>query len=240
MILHYKKISTLALLLSSGLVIAGTVGPVKAHKVLNGFYAEGSAGAAFSNWTPALNYIFPSQTSSHVSNVNSGFTAGGDLGYKLNPYFSLEVGALSLPKVSYSIQSATQLTILDTYTAQDVGSISNWLVDFVGKVTLPVGALTGLDVFGKFGLTYRAGNYIDNELYNGEPNIFIQPSVFNILEPILGAGLQYHLGENWVVNAQYLFVPYGILSTGILGPNLEDHGTIPSAQIVTGGIGFYF
>ena len=183
----------------------------------------------------SLNYIFPSQTSTQLTNVNSGFIYGGDLGYTFNRYFSIEVGAFGLPTVSYTIRSKP-----GNYIANDTGTISNWLIDLAGKVTLPIASISGLDICGKFGVAYRAGNFKDNETRDGLPNTAIQPSVFDILEPLVGGGLQYGITENWSVNAQYLFIPYGILSTTILGPNKADHISIPSAQIVTGGISFNF
>ena len=235
MISNFKMILMLALFGGSSLAMAGTQGPVGASDLYHGFYAEGAVGWTFSNWKSAINYIFPSQVASQFNNLHGGFSGGGDIGYKLNPYFSMEVGAFSLPKIKYTIQSAAP-----GYIAKDMGSISNWLIDFAGKITIPVTKITGVDAVGKFGVAYRAGNYIDQETYNGAPNSVVQPSVFNIIEPILGGGLQYHMSEHWVIDAQYLFMPYGILSTTILGPTMEDHGSIPSAQIATLGVGFYF
>ena len=199
------------------------------------FYIEGAVGGAFSNWSDSLSYIFPSPTSSQFTNLDAGFTFGGDVGYKFNRYFSIEAGAFSLPKVNYTIQSKT-----NTYTATDSGSISNWLIDLAGKVTLPVASISGLDMFGKFGMAYRAGNFTDNETFNGGATTLIRPSVFDILEPVVGSGLQYAINDSWAVNAQYLYVPYGILSTTILGPNQADHISIPAAQLLTGGISFTF
>ena len=211
------------------------MGPIESSKTYSGFYIEGVAGWTASRWTDSLNYIFQSQTSSQFSKLDGGFTYGGDIGYKWNNYFSIEAGALGLPNVNYTIQSAT-----DTYTAYDSGTISSWLVDIAGKVTLPIAPISGLDLFGKFGIAYRAGKFTDNEIFNGEINTLNQPSVFNILEPILGGGLQYHINANWSLSAQYLFIPYGILSTTDIGPLQADHISIPAAQIVTGGIRFNF
>ncbi len=235
MILNFKKITISGLLVSSSLAIAGTMGSVESHEVYNHYYIEGSAGWAFSNWTDSLNYIFPSPTSSQLNRLKGGFTYGGDAGYKFNRYFSIEAGAFSLPKVDYTINSLTS-----TYTAIDSGTMSNWLIDFAGKVTLPIRPIPSLDIFGKFGIAYRAGNFTDNEILNGDAITVIKPSVFDLLEPVIGGGLQYHINEMWSINAQYLFVPYGILSTTILGPNQADHISIPSAQMVTGGISFNF
>ena len=205
------------------------------QETLSALYLDGSLGWASTDWRNSLNYIFPSQTATQFNHLNSGFTYGGDLGYQFNHYFSLEVGALGLPNVSYTIQSKTH-----TYTSNDTGSISNWLVDLAGKVTLPIPTVSGLDIFGKFGVAYRAGNFTDEEILTGTASLPIQPTVFDILEPILGGGLQYRLNKHWAINGQYLFVPYGILSTTILGPNGADHISIPTAQIVTGGISFNF
>ncbi len=233
--LLFKTISALTLLFSSHFAAAGMMGPVESHDIAENFYIEAIAGWDSSDWTHSLNYICPSQTAFQVSRLNNGFAAGGNAGYILNHYFSLEVSALSLPTVHYNIQSAT-----DTYSASDSGSISNWYIDLAGKVTFPVLAVSHLDAFGKFGVVSRAGNFSDHEVFNGVYNPLIQSSVFNTLEPIVGGGLQYHLSRNWAINAQYLFIPYGILATTVLGPNQADHISIPSAQIVTGGIGFYF
>jgi len=235
MSLNFIKTTAVTLFLSSSLAAAGTMGAVETSNPYNKFYIEGDAGWASSNWRDSLNYIFPSQTSTQFSKLNSGFAYGGDIGYNLNRYFSIEAGAFGLPKVGYTIQSATT-----TYTANDSGTISNWLIDIAGKATLPIEQISGLDLFGKFGIAYRAGNFTDTDIFNGVANTVIQPSVFDLLEPIVGGGLQYHINQRWSINAQYLFVPYGILSTTILGPNQADHISIPSAQILTGGISFNF
>ena len=209
------------------------------HK-LHPLYLDGTLGWASSDWMNSLNYVFPSQTSTQLSHASNGFVYGGDLGYYLNRHFSIEVGAMGLPKANYGIQSAGLSAAGTSYLAQDNGSISNWLVDLAGKVTFPVTTLSGLELFGKFGVAYRAGNFTDYEVLNGTPVGLIQPSVFDLLEPIVGGGLQYRMNEHWSINTQYLFAPYGILSTTILGPNQADHISIPSLQTVTGGLSFNF
>ena len=238
MINNLKIVPGLILLCVSNLAISGTMGSIKEDY---NFYIEGDIGYTFSNWTIPFNYLFPLQTYSSSTNFSGGFTGGGDLGYKLNKYFSIELDAFDLPTVKYNVNSSTS-----TYTASDSGSVSNWLLGFSGKLTVPIAQISGLDIFGKFGVAYRAGTNKDNDILNvvgsgyGTQNIFVQPTSFSVVEPIFGGGLQYHLNEHWVINAQYLYAPPGIVSTTVLGPNEADHSSIPQIQIVTAGIGLYF
>jgi opacity protein-like surface antigen len=211
------------------------------------YYIEGDLGYAFSDWTTTINHLFPAQTDSYsavnirkFSNKRHGFCWGGDVGYRLNRDFAIEVGAFSLPTVRYNIRSGTE----DSVT-QDKGKFHHWLVYFAGKVIFPVPLLQGLDLFGKFGIAYRAGKITDNETTSnettsGEVNAKNLTGYFKILQPILGAGAQYYITKSWSINAQYLFAPYGDINSIDLGPNEVNHHNIPAAHLVTGGIGFHF
>ena len=113
------------------------------HK-LHPLYLDGTLGWASSDWMNSLNYVFPSQTSTQLSHASNGFVYGGDLGYYLNRHFSIEVGAMGLPKANYGIQSAGLSAAGTSYLAQDNGSISNWwwnLGDTVLTSAYPAGFL---------------------------------------------------------------------------------------------------
>ena len=195
-------------------------------------YIEASLGYVASDWDTTLDFIFPDAIDRDVSNQSGGFAWGGVIGYQVKKYLALEVGGYGLPSVDYDIHSKDDIN--------DTGEISHWFVYMAPKVNVPIPGIPGLDIFGKFGLAYRVGDFSDHQYVDGVENNEVVSSPYNLLEAIMGAGLQYDFNQNWSASAQYLFLPDGVSSTTDLGPNGIDHIRVPEIQIITGVIGYHF
>ncbi len=141
-----------------------------------------------------------------------------------------------MPTVNYHIKSGLN----NKSVIEDYGQITQWFIDGLVKIHVPVPTKPNFELFGKFGLVYRAGVISDNEINSSVYVPIVNTPYSNNLQPILGGGLQYHLTSNWMINAQYLFLPYSIVSSAPIGPVLNDHSILPSTQLVTGGIAYYF
>ena len=76
-----KKAIALAIFLSSSIAVSATAPLVaSANEGINSpgmydrLYIDGMIGWGSASWVNSLNYIFPLQTSTHISNQNGGFT----------------------------------------------------------------------------------------------------------------------------------------------------------------------
>ena len=168
-------------------------------------YLEGDLGGNFSNWNNSMQSNFPSQTGANSINTrsihgNQGIAGGGSIGYR-HRFWSFEAGAFGLSSVNYNIQSSSA-----ALSTTDTGQFSRWFIDGLFKLNLPISSQPNLEVFGKFGAAYCAGAISDQETISGAVVPIVNTNYSSIV-PILGGGLQYRLNTNWMINAQYLFLP---------------------------------
>jgi len=180
-------------------------------------YIQGDVGYVHTNWE---DYAFGPFHGS-VNNGKGGITAGGALGYQATRFVGMEVGAMYLKNVDGENKDCYGLCL------------SQWLLYFAGKLTVPVADNFGL--FGKVGIGYRGLNW------SGKATSYNSSSYHNqycwdnagYWTVIFATGLVYHVNDNWDVKLQWMHVP------GNTGSH-DFANRAPAANLYTFGIDYKF
>lgn len=244
-----KKWLSLSSIASAIVVTAGLAGGPKLPPpvpCLPAIYIEGNIGYEFTAWDDEINLLSFRKPKNMIPRISAsgeliavhhgkgGFAWGGALGYQINPFFAVEIGAYNLQSVHANAYDPRVFTLSHRI------KLRNWLGYAAGKLLLPIIFFDGLDLFVKGGIAYRDGQFRDDS-YDTVTGVFRgrETSSYSGFRPIIGAGAQYHLTQNWIINAQYLYIPdgnsrtqYDLVETQYL--------TAPQTHIITGGIGYLF
>lgn len=181
-----------------------------------GVYAEDNAGYVYRPWKSDVTTVPGTPRNSGLSSSssgNGGFTFGGDLGYQLSQYFSVEGGWFYLPKAKFTINPTT---------FKIKGGIAYAALKAMASI------YENTYVFGKLGMAYT---------YNQSSVAFLSSDLTKVVSssnywnPLFAAGVQYYFTPNWSVNTQYTFVP-GYRSTS------SSCFVAPVAHLFTVGIGY--
>lgn len=200
-------------------------------------YVDLGGGYAQSNWSDfnSNGLIGNSLVSTYTptSNGQGGFIGGGDLGYNINNNIAVEGGAYYLPKVEAAgtgVSVGGTTSVLTTVTGYPVYS---WFGYMAAKLSVAVA--DNLDLYGKIGAAYRA-------LYYGTPNgvsLNQFASDGSYWAPLFGAGLQYTWDMNWMVGAQYLYLP-GNTNVNNVNTAFGAPNAAPEANLYTAFLGYKF
>lgn len=182
-----------------------------------GVYAEDNVGYVYRPWRSDVTTVPGTPRNSDVlsssSSGNGGFAFGGDLGYQLNQYFSVEGGWFYLPKAKFTV-NPTAFKIKGGIAYAALKAMASIYEDAY--------------VFGKLGMAYT---------YNQSSAAFLSSDLSKVVNssnywnPLFAAGVQYYFTPNWSANAQYTFVP-GYRSTS------SNCFVAPVAHLFTVGIGY--
>lgn len=231
-------------------VFAG--GPELPPPCLPAIYIEANFGYEFSAWDDEVAQLSSTgkQNQARVKDIvrlhnsRGGFAWGGDVGYQFNPYLAVELGAYNLQTFRAEVfvqqgpvpdQNPPNASFLSSKLR-----FSNWIAYLAGKLILPITFFDGLDLFVKGGVAYRSGqfrrdDFNDTGVFQGTTRTSLSD-----FRPIIGAGVQYHLYQNWLINAQYLYVPDGNSRSQVDLVDSSDFVTTPASHIIVGGIGYMF
>jgi len=146
-----------------------------------------------------------------IDNANGGMSYAGDFGYQFMPHMAVELGGGMLPELKINDASA-QNTKLSSWYAYGAGRIDTAVMN------------DKLDVFSKFGLAYRSGSAKNDGTLDDSETWYA---------PFFGAGASYSVRDNIYVALEYNFI-------GSQNDSEHDFGTVPSANIYLGKVGYKF
>ena len=193
-----------ALLLGSGLVLgmctnAVALSAAASEPSSSGFYVEGSLGYAYTPWKSILGSKVeipmgpggaPGVAAfSYPQNANGGFTWGGDVGYALNSWLGVELGAWKLPTTKIRFTYApmvNQLYKYSTYAVYLAGKLSHRMSD-------------SFELYSKFGLSYQ---HLNVTVLEGDTLTRSAPVSTSHIGPFFAAGLSYYFIQNLSFSAQ--------------------------------------
>ena len=186
-----------------------------------GVYIEANAGYTTRDWEQDVSTVYGASSNisnnlTSPSNINGGFTGGGDIGYQFNEYWSIEGGWFYLP----TVQGTVGNTPSTVNTGLAYGAI---------KGNIPVYENTY--IYGKLG-----GGYTYNRTRNTTFPSTDQAtgvSVSKYWNPVFAVGIQYYFTPNWSANFQYFYDPgyHNSSSTNYFAP---------LANMFTAGVGYKF
>lgn len=218
---------TVAGIASVGAMTAAVAGgPEYAVPSYAGVYVEGNLGYAYRPWENNVTTIFGLGNQvgvlSSTSNVNGGFTAGADIGYQFNQFFSVEAGWYYLPKISgkfgANIAGVTPISV----------DVTSGLAYAAFKGTAPI--YNNTYIFGKLGAAYT---YNDANVRIPASSGTATTTQSNFWNPMLAAGIQYYFTPSWSVNVQYAYIPGYQQSS-------SSRFLAPESQLITAGLGYKF
>ena len=136
-------------------------------------YLSFSSGYAYTGWDKNLPDTYYTMT----KNKDGGFVWGGDLGYQLNPWLGVELGAQKLPTTELTYSSAA-------------GKIKAISYHVTGKMSHDINQT--LSIFTKAGISLQ---------YTSIDNISSLESNYS-LGSFFGAGIGYSLLPQWQFNLE--------------------------------------
>lgn len=196
-----------------------------------GIYLEANLGYAHLDWRDYALGIpnFGGAFSTDISNTVGGFSAGADLGYQFNEYWSLEGGWYYLPQVHGTVPTVPGVGPFIQATAQA------WFAYVAAKLLVPI--YHGTYIFGKFGTAYRrtrlTANMALSHTVTGQP----LPITGRYWAPFFAVGIQYYITWNWSINAQYMRLPG---YNRFVAATTTNRVNVPAADIITAGVAYKF
>ena len=191
----FIKLSLMAVSLVPALLLAEP--QVQSHSSpefpFSSIYGELSLPYVSSNWS---NYPYDgTEQATFSSNGEGGFSFGGGVGVEFIPYLGMELDAFHLPEATYSSNGG--------------GTLSSWLLDLTGRISVPIFLNTNTELYVKAGVGYRSiedsGSEYGDVSYTG---------------PIFGAGLSYDVIKGVFLGAEYVRVPMNTQSEGAPAANM--------------------
>ena len=152
-------------------------------------YGELSLPYVYSNWS-GHPYGTESSTAAFSSNGEGGFSYGGDFGVEFIKHLGVELDGYHFPEATYSD-----------------GELSSWLLDFTGRISVPI--FLNTELYVKAGVGYRSvedsGSDFGDVSYTG---------------PIFGAGLSYDVMAGIFLGGEYMRVPMNTQGEGAPAANM--------------------
>lgn len=199
----------------TGLAVAQADMPAENPNLLYGLYAAVNLGYVNIPYQHRIGGITtndqtPANATLSWKNGNGGFVWGGDLGYQFNRNLAFEMGALRYP-----IATAT-LTASNT----QFNRFSSWNIYGAMRFIAPV--FNQFAIFAKAGATYYImhAHPLNNSAWKND----------NQFTPLFAAGASYAFPNSIMLDITYTH----------LGGNFTPTITLPSANAITGGIGYKF
>lgn len=236
--LKKKSLSAMLGIIAATSAFAGAMGD-KSTEFSRGVYVEANVGYAYHPWqydrTTTVGLENELGVLTNLSNINSGVTAGVDLGYQLTRYASIEGGWFYLPTASYNrIRTVTLPVGQSTFTLPEGLQVNiNSGLGYAGfKGQIPV--YRGIEAFGKIGAAYvyNSAN-VDVPASQVSSATAYTTSHSNYWNPLFAVGLQYAAMQNITFNVQYTYVA-GFRSAS------TDNFIAPDINLVTVGLGYKF
>ena len=195
----------------------------------SGYYVEGHLGYARQNYRDARNWgqtgtASYSTASNNNSNVEGGFAAGLDAGYKINRHFGVELGWFHLPDVNVVANSSVAAAYL-----------KSWVLYLAGKYMMPLPWMNSTDVFFKLGAAYRKAT-IPAAVQTGYA---VNSGSSTFVRPMFATGLDYSFSDTWSGIIQYAFFMGARNSFPKTAANSGAMGTV-AANVFTLGLGYKF
>lgn len=185
---------------SAALAGGPDVAPAPSYQAV---YVEGNVGYAFQNWAGIAGAVV-------TSNRRGGFTGGVDVGYQWSRYLAAELGWFWLPRARFGgIAGAPRVT--------------SWFAYLAAKMMVPLPWVDNLDLFMKAGISWH-------RLSARLVGLAATAGTLNLWRPVFAVGLQYTFYQNWMANAQFMFVPGAV---SFVNP-------VPHAYLLTVGLGYKF
>ena len=190
----YIKLSLMTACLAPALLFAEQ--PAQSHSSswipFSSIYGELSLPYVYSNWS---NYPYDADSAkaTFTSNGEGGFSYGGVVGVEFIKHLGAELDAFHFPEA--------------TYSDNDGGTLSSWLLDFSGRISVPI--FLNTELYVKAGVGYRSiedsGSDFGDVSYTG---------------PIFGAGLSYDVMAGVFLGGEYMRVPMNTQTNGAPAVNL--------------------
>ncbi len=189
----FIKLSLMAVSLAPALLLAEP--QVQSHSSLgnhfSSIYGKLSLPYVSSNWS---NYPYDGTAqATFSSNGEGGFSYGGGVGVEFRKHLGMELDAFHLPEATYSSNGG--------------GTLSSWLLDLTGRISVPI--FLNTELYVKAGVGYRSiedsGSDYGDVSYTG---------------PIFGAGLSYVVMPGVFLGGEYVRVPMNTQSEGAPAANM--------------------
>lgn len=148
-------------------------------------YLDGWLGQAASN-----HHFFIEEQ--RAPSASLGFGGGGALGLQFNPYLGIEVGAMMLPRIYYSLAPMLPVFVLN----------QNYFVDTAIKAILPV--TSRLNLFAKLGVAASKQTLKMTVPVTGD--VVILPSHQGV-HALMGIGMSYSFASRFRFTIQGFLLP---------------------------------
>lgn len=188
----------------------------------NGYYIEGHLGYARQDYFDARNWRTNTSVSNN-SNVNGGFSAAVDTGYKINRHYAVELGWFYLPTVNVMPASSAS------------ANLTSWVLYLAGKYMMPLPLMSNTDLFFKLGVAYRSASLASA----AQTQYAVSTGTSSFVRPMFATGLDYSFSDSWSGIFQYAYLLGAANSFPLTAANTGSLGTI-AANVFTLGLGYKF
>lgn len=192
---------------------------------LQGGLAKTDDGSGYEDFVHAVALYYMQQTGNlAMEEINRGyFGARAFVGYNINNYLGLEIGAAFSPNNRYLVSGGDGSFDDDT-------KLETWIGDFVGVLTVPLGR--AWEIFGKGGIAYVNARITGDNIRDNA----------NAWRPTYGVGIKYILNPNIV---------FSLTGSQVLGKDKTEfnpetftvtnyRSVIPTCNLLSFGIEYRF